>query len=124
MSDLNNKSYGQLFEDFVRKNIPKPDKPFTFEEVRQAVYQFKILDCMWFDGEAPETPDKIFQFYMNENWPNPFDHPEELWALSKLSLPEKIHLSRRLKRPEWLKHARMGRLTLGQFMEFYKNLRY
>jgi hypothetical protein len=119
-----NRTYGEMFEEFIRRNVPKSDKPLSLEDVRRAVYQFKVLDCMWFEGDAPTTGDQFFQFYMNEDWPNPVDHPDELWELSKLSLPEMIHLSKRLKRPEWVKHARVGRLTLAEYIEFYKNMRY
>lgn len=119
-----NKTYGQLFEEFVRTNVPKPDKPISLDEVRHAVYKLKVLDCMWFDGEAPTSPNQLFQFYMNEDWPNPFDHPDEIMALGKLTLPEMVHLSKRLKRPEWVRHSRLAKLTFAEYMEFYKNMTY
>jgi hypothetical protein len=124
IGDKDNQSWMQLCEDFIRTNIPKPGKPFTLEELKFSGYQFKVLDSLWFNGDAPDSLNKVFQFYLNDNWPNPVDHPEELFCLSRLGFPELVHLSKRIKKPNWVAHAPIGKLTFAEYLEIWKNISY
>lgn len=113
-------TYGQLYDEHVRQNVPKPKKPPTYEEMRINFYQFKLLDIFWFEGSISSQPDSELIYYANDDWPNPSVHLFDTSAVNQLNEGELVFLCERLKKPSWVKRTRRSRASMRQFAERWK----
>ncbi len=85
------------------------------EELRLNLYAYKILDICWFEGELPPDPDTRFGFNINPAWPDEWEFPGSINGITHLSKEELQFITRRLKRPAWVREIEM--ISLSQILD-------
>jgi len=85
----------------VQKDTDKA-KEIGIKELRETLYLYKILGCIWFEGDLPDDIVAPFSGTANPECDDPAKSPEEFSGLRKLSESELCYIAWQMKKPDWV----------------------